>query len=152
MYKHILIPTDGSKLSESAVMVGVKLAKAVGAKVTGFYAPPPATPLEFKGLLPGYIDPEEHSKAIEKATRKYLEVIERAIVGLSLGEHRSERTRVGEVVVKFVLDEHVDLLRADEMRRSHHPASELVEAHSNLVQRSNVIRLAPLPSDHEDHR
>jgi nucleotide-binding universal stress UspA family protein len=35
MYKHILIPTDGSPLSEAAVKQGVALAKVVGAKVTG---------------------------------------------------------------------------------------------------------------------
>jgi nucleotide-binding universal stress UspA family protein len=35
MYKHILIPTDGSDLSEQATNYGVALAKAVNAKVTG---------------------------------------------------------------------------------------------------------------------
>jgi nucleotide-binding universal stress UspA family protein len=35
MFKHILIPTDGSELSSKAVQSGVALAKAVGAKVTG---------------------------------------------------------------------------------------------------------------------
>ena len=35
MYKHILIPTDGSDLSEQAINYGVALAKAVNAKVTG---------------------------------------------------------------------------------------------------------------------
>ena len=34
MYKHILIPTDGSELSEQAVNYAVSLAKAVSAKVT----------------------------------------------------------------------------------------------------------------------
>jgi nucleotide-binding universal stress UspA family protein len=34
MYKHILIPTDGSDLSLKAVQHGILLAKAVGAKVT----------------------------------------------------------------------------------------------------------------------
>lgn len=77
MYKHILIPTDGSKLSHRAVVAGVKLAKAVGARVTGFYASPPATPLEYKGLLPVYIDPQKHARAIESATAQYLEAIER---------------------------------------------------------------------------
>jgi len=78
MFKHILIPTDGSKLSERAAIAGVKLAKSFGARVTGFYAAPPATPIEYRGLLPAYIDPRDHAKAIEKATRKYLEVIELA--------------------------------------------------------------------------
>jgi nucleotide-binding universal stress UspA family protein len=34
MYRHILIPTDGSELAHKAVMHGLALAKAVGAKVT----------------------------------------------------------------------------------------------------------------------
>jgi len=34
MYKHILIPTDGSELSQKAVDYGLALAKSVGAKVT----------------------------------------------------------------------------------------------------------------------
>src|SRR5262245_31582283 len=34
MYKHILIPTDGSELAEHAVTNGLSLAKSVGAKVT----------------------------------------------------------------------------------------------------------------------
>jgi len=34
MYKHILIPTDGSELSQKAVEHGTKLAKALNAKVT----------------------------------------------------------------------------------------------------------------------
>ena len=34
MYKHILVPTDGSELSQSAVRHGVALAKENGAKVT----------------------------------------------------------------------------------------------------------------------
>ena len=35
MYTHILLPTDGSELSQRAVRHGIQLAKAVGARVTG---------------------------------------------------------------------------------------------------------------------
>ena len=34
MYRHILIPTDGSKLADKGVAHGLSLAKAVGARVT----------------------------------------------------------------------------------------------------------------------
>ena len=34
MFKHILIPTDGTDLSRKAVIYGVQLAKTVGARVT----------------------------------------------------------------------------------------------------------------------
>lgn len=40
MISHILIPTDGSKQSERAIKHGVKLAKALGAKVTGLHVIP----------------------------------------------------------------------------------------------------------------
>ena len=40
MFKHILLPTDGSELSEAAIRKGVQFAKSIGARVTGFYAAP----------------------------------------------------------------------------------------------------------------
>ena len=40
MYKHILVPTDGSKLSLKAAKQAIKLAKVLGAKITGFHAAP----------------------------------------------------------------------------------------------------------------
>ena len=79
MYKHILIPTDGSKLSLRAVVAGVKLARELGARVTGLFAAPAATPLLYRGLLPvGYGTPHKNAAMIEKAAGRYLEVIERA--------------------------------------------------------------------------
>ena len=35
MFKHILIPTDGSELATKVIPSGIALAKAVGARVTG---------------------------------------------------------------------------------------------------------------------
>ena len=79
MYKHILLPTDGSALAREAIKAGVKLAKTVGARVTGFYAAPPATPIEYKGMLPvGYSDPSAREKMIERTAAQYLEAIEKA--------------------------------------------------------------------------
>jgi nucleotide-binding universal stress UspA family protein len=40
MFKHILLPTDGSKLSEMAIHKAVDFAKSIGAKVTGFHVIP----------------------------------------------------------------------------------------------------------------
>jgi nucleotide-binding universal stress UspA family protein len=36
MFKHILIPTDGSELSKKAVMAGLELARTLGAQVTAY--------------------------------------------------------------------------------------------------------------------
>jgi nucleotide-binding universal stress UspA family protein len=79
MFKHILIPTDGSTLSQHAVAAGVSLAKALGAKVTGFFAAPPATPIVYRNHLPvGLVQPGEHEELIAKAAAEYLGYIERA--------------------------------------------------------------------------
>jgi len=40
MYKHILIPTDGSPLSDMAVRQGIALAKSIAAKVTSITVTP----------------------------------------------------------------------------------------------------------------
>ncbi len=44
MFKHILVPTDGSKLSGKAIRTAVRLASATRAKVTGVYVVPPYLP------------------------------------------------------------------------------------------------------------
>lgn len=40
MFRHILLPTDGSPLSEAAIQQGIRFAKSIGAKVTGLCAMP----------------------------------------------------------------------------------------------------------------
>jgi nucleotide-binding universal stress UspA family protein len=40
MFKHIMIPTDGSELSDKAIDAGVAFAQEVNARVTGFTAVP----------------------------------------------------------------------------------------------------------------
>jgi nucleotide-binding universal stress UspA family protein len=78
MYKHILIPTDGSVLSRRAVVAGVKLARALGARVTGLFAAPAATPLVYRDLLPvGYATPQQNAALIKRAARRHLEAIGR---------------------------------------------------------------------------
>ena len=38
MYKHVLIPSDGSEVAEKAVGAGIEFARTVGARVTAFTA------------------------------------------------------------------------------------------------------------------
>lgn len=79
MFKHILIPTDGSKLSNEAAQAGIRLAAALGARVTAFFAAPPATPILFKSMMPvGYATPAEHEEMTRKAAATYLGAIEKA--------------------------------------------------------------------------
>ena len=38
MFKHVLLPTDGSKTARKAIGAGIALAKKLGARVTAYYA------------------------------------------------------------------------------------------------------------------
>jgi nucleotide-binding universal stress UspA family protein len=79
MYKHILLPTDGSPLSTAAAKAGVRLARRLGARVTGLFAAPPATPLIYRSVLPvGYATPRQHERMIRAAAQRHLDTIERA--------------------------------------------------------------------------
>jgi nucleotide-binding universal stress UspA family protein len=99
MYKHILIPTDGSPLARAAIAAGVKFAKAVGARVTGFHAAPPATPLEYKGMFPvGYREPAERARVIERTANKHLEAVEKAATSAGV------RCKVEHVTSDFPAD------------------------------------------------
>ena len=40
MFKHILLPTDGSRLSEKAIKQSVRMAKAFGARITALHVVP----------------------------------------------------------------------------------------------------------------
>src|SRR2546422_5818148 len=74
MFKHILVPTDGSKLAAKGIKVGVRLAKALGAKVTGVYVILPYVPPvygEMGVVLPGTAL-EEYRKFSQRAADKAL--------------------------------------------------------------------------------
>jgi nucleotide-binding universal stress UspA family protein len=52
MYKHILIPTDGSELSAAAIRMGIRFAKSIGAKVTGLCVIPGQDPVFYQKRIP----------------------------------------------------------------------------------------------------
>jgi len=57
----------------------VRLASALGARVTAFFAAPPATPILYRAMLPvGYATPGEHEKITRQAARRHLGAIEKA--------------------------------------------------------------------------
>src|SRR6516225_6241563 len=71
MYKHILIPTDGSELSKKAVDHGIGLAKALNAKVTAVTV---SEPFHVFAVEPGMLTdtPDEYEKRIAALTGKHL--------------------------------------------------------------------------------
>ncbi|HWD22585.1 MAG TPA: universal stress protein [Burkholderiales bacterium] len=80
MYKHILIPTDGSETAAKAVAAGIDFAREAHAKVTLFTAVPeylpPSEAQVFAGRIVSLADHDQRSR--EKAERVVAAAIERA--------------------------------------------------------------------------
>ena len=76
MFKNILIPTDGSKLSLRAIKSGVAFAKSVRAQVTGCYVIEPFQPYYFGDYIPPDMPtPKEFEKYARESGEKCLEQI-----------------------------------------------------------------------------
>ncbi|MCF8179040.1 MAG: universal stress protein [Sulfuritalea sp.] len=73
MFKHILVPTDGSELSAATVKQAVIFAKEIGAKVTFFFAKPDY-PVAFYGEG-ALIDPTTPDKFAEMAAQQAKEIL-----------------------------------------------------------------------------
>lgn len=79
MFKHILVPTDGSAISTEAAQAAVAFAKSLDARVTGYFAAPAPTPVVYSHFVPvGFMSPEEHAQLIEKTAKQHLSTIENA--------------------------------------------------------------------------
>ena len=78
MYKHILVPTDGSALSDKAVEAAIKLAKLAGARITAFHAVEPyplqgAYAAEASGVAE--LQPEVFAERSEEYAKRVLDAV-----------------------------------------------------------------------------
>jgi nucleotide-binding universal stress UspA family protein len=74
MFKHILIPTDGSDLSRKAVLYGVELAKSCGAKVTGLTVTEPYRVVAVDAVLVP-VDEEDYEEQSRRRSERALEQV-----------------------------------------------------------------------------
>jgi len=77
MFKHILVPTDGSKLSEATIHKAVEFAKSIGAKVTGFHVMPQFHVFTYRTEMLEDTR-EEFARDSQTHAEKYLAVIQEA--------------------------------------------------------------------------
>jgi nucleotide-binding universal stress UspA family protein len=73
MFKHILVPTDGSELSQATARRAVSFASEAGAKVTVFFAKPEYPIAYFgEGALIDPTTPEKFAEMAETQAAQYL--------------------------------------------------------------------------------
>lgn len=77
MFKHILIPTDGSELSNIAIVNGVAFAKEINAKITGLTVTVPYHYIAYEALQVNDT-PEQHAKDMRALAERNLNVIKEA--------------------------------------------------------------------------
>lgn len=87
MYKHILVPTDGSPLSQKAVKTATQLASGMNAKITALHVIPPYSPPPVGDALvsyPGMFSPQEYKKSTEKHAQKMLDKVKEDAAALKV--------------------------------------------------------------------
>jgi nucleotide-binding universal stress UspA family protein len=95
MYRHILIPTDGSALAEKAVLHGLSLAKSIGAKVTSLIVEAPFSV---------YDVPESKMRQMPQVFAEYADQIKRHAA--TVLNHVSELAKAAGVHCETVQIEH----------------------------------------------
>ena len=114
MYRHILIPTDGSELAEHAVTNGLSLAKSVGAKVSVIVV---EAPFNVFGVRESRVRQmsEEFAKHAEQIKKHATSVLNRAaeaarIAGVSCDTIQVEHEQPYQAIIAAAKDKGCDLI------------------------------------------
>jgi nucleotide-binding universal stress UspA family protein len=111
MYKRILLPTDGSELSQRAIMHGIAMAKAIGASVLGVTVTRPwhvvtADPTELSETEEGYV---KRTKAIAADRLARVQQAARES-GVACDVTACSADHPYEAIIDTALNKHCDLI------------------------------------------
>jgi nucleotide-binding universal stress UspA family protein len=114
MYRHILIPTDGSELAEHGVTNGLLLAKSVGARITAIIVEEPFDWLsvsETKGQR-AFDELAKHTEQIKKHAAGVLDRVADAAkqAGVSCDTIQVEDARPYQAIIATAGDKGCDLI------------------------------------------
>ncbi len=113
MFKRILVPVDGSDLSERAAEASLALAKPLGATVVGFVAEPTGQ-LPAVGRPPSVVAHEtaQHERRVEAHAREVLSRFEQRAkaAGVAFEGHFEQAPRVDQAIVDAAEAKGCDLI------------------------------------------
>lgn len=111
MFKHILLPTDGSATSTSAIKSGIAFAKESGAKVTGLHVIPEFQVFTYQTEMLGDTREQFERESIVQA-KKYLAEIESAAkeAGVTCDTLYVTSENPHEEIIKTAQDRGCDLI------------------------------------------
>ena len=104
MFKHILVPTDGSTLSHDAAAQAVALAKLTGAQLTAFHVAPAYHFDLGEGPAHDFVPPADYAARIAQEIRPYLEEIQQVAqaAGIACDTHYTLSDFPAEAIVNAV--------------------------------------------------
>ena len=142
MFKHVLIPTDGSELSKKAIQAGIAFAKESGARVTAYYAveTPPAQVYGEGYHFPDAKMVSEHDQAVRAAGAQYVEEIGRAAkaAGVAFDASVSEAVSPYEGIVNAAREHDCDVIFMASHGRKGLARLALGSVTSNVLTHSTV--------------
>ena len=105
MFKHILLPTDGSPPSEAAVLKGIELAHEHKASVTGLHVSP-----RFHNMLED--TRKEYKRESEAQAARYLAFVSKAAAesGVACKTRREDSDDVSQTIVDVARERNCDLI------------------------------------------
>lgn len=111
MFKHLLLPIDGSKLSEAAVQKGVAFAKSLNARITGFYVMPEFHIFAYRTEMVEDTK-EEFAKDCRVHAEQYLAVVEQAAkaAGVACDTAVATSDHPYEAIIQAAQEKHCDLI------------------------------------------
>jgi nucleotide-binding universal stress UspA family protein len=103
MFKHLLVPVDGSDITDRAIDTSISLAKQLGAAITGFVVEP-SPPLPAVGRHPEAVKTEQElyearTEAHARGVLARFETMAQA-AGVAFRGHFERSDRVGETIVE----------------------------------------------------
>jgi nucleotide-binding universal stress UspA family protein len=110
MYKHILVPTDGSDLTKKAVDTAIGLAKALGATLYTMSVKEPFPYSAISEMQP--VPPQEFFDAQERIAAERVEAVRASCVvaGLACETHTVEAVHPWEAIIEHAKDKGCDLI------------------------------------------
>lgn len=113
MFKHILLPTDGSELSEKAVDQGVRFAKSVGARVTGLHVMPQYQVVAYDAMFPmDLVSEEQFNEESRARADRFLGTLKKVAEaeGVPCETVTATSDHPWEEIIKTAQDEGCDLI------------------------------------------
>ena len=113
MYKHLLVPVDGTDLAERAMQAGIDLARQLDASITAFIAEPPApAPSPGRGALHYARDLEQYNQEVAQHAQGVLGSFKQlaAQAGVPFNGVHAQAHRIDEAIADTAREHGCDMI------------------------------------------